>query len=110
MGFAQVFVGKIFVHWLQTTKSTKILPLENYPLYGIYYLTLRTQYGRQDGHVDCPEAAQPGGETHRTGCLPSSGPRNRLHSTSAQYHTELGPESDSQQETSRHSFEGRDTG
>ena len=34
MGVAQVFVGKIFVHRLQTTKSTKILPLENYPLYG----------------------------------------------------------------------------
>ena len=35
MGVAQVLVGKIFVHRLQTTKSTKILPLENYPLYGI---------------------------------------------------------------------------
>ena len=34
MGVAQVFVGKVFVHRLQTTKSTKILPLENYPLYG----------------------------------------------------------------------------
>ena len=33
MGVAQVFVGKIFVHRLQTTKSTKILPLENYLLY-----------------------------------------------------------------------------
>ena len=30
MGVAQVFVGKIFLHRLQTTKSTKILPLENY--------------------------------------------------------------------------------
>ena len=28
MGVAQVFVGKIFVHRLQTTKSMKILPLE----------------------------------------------------------------------------------
>ena len=27
-------MGKVFVHRLQTTKSTKILPLENYPLYG----------------------------------------------------------------------------
>ena len=36
MGFAQVFVGKIFGHRLQTTKSTKILPLENYPLYGSF--------------------------------------------------------------------------
>ena len=26
-------MGKIFVHRLQTTKSTKVLPLENYPLY-----------------------------------------------------------------------------
>ena len=28
-------MGKIFVHRLQTMKSTKILPLKNYPLYGI---------------------------------------------------------------------------
>ena len=32
MGVAQVFVGKIFVHRLQTTKLMK-LPLKNYPLY-----------------------------------------------------------------------------
>ena len=31
MGFAQVFVSKMFVHRLQTTK---ILTLENYLLYG----------------------------------------------------------------------------
>ena len=37
MGVAQVFVGKIFVHRLQTTKSTKILSLEYYPLYGSGY-------------------------------------------------------------------------
>ena len=35
MGVAQIFVGKIFVHRLRTTKSTKILSLENYPLYGM---------------------------------------------------------------------------
>ena len=35
MGVAQVFVGKIFVHRLQSTKSMKILPLENYPLHSM---------------------------------------------------------------------------
>ena len=30
------FVGKYFVVRFSTTKTTKILPLENYPLYGIY--------------------------------------------------------------------------
>ena len=34
MGVAQAFMGKHFLHRVQTTKSTKILPLENYPLYG----------------------------------------------------------------------------
>ena len=29
------FVGKYFVVRFSTTKTTKILPLENYPLYGI---------------------------------------------------------------------------
>ena len=32
------FVGKYFVVRFSTTKTTKILPLENYPLYGIYYV------------------------------------------------------------------------
>ena len=41
MGVAQVFVGKIFVHRLQTTKSTKILSLENYPLYGSIHVLSR---------------------------------------------------------------------
>ena len=40
MGVAQVFVGKIFVHRLQTMKSTKILPPENYPLYGILTVSM----------------------------------------------------------------------
>ena len=40
MGVAQVFVGKIFVYRLQTTKSTKILPLENYPLYTVQCILL----------------------------------------------------------------------
>ena len=82
----------------------------NTSLLAMPYLTLRTQHGRQDGHVDCPEAAQLGGETHHTGRLPPSRPRNRLHPPSAQYHTELGPESDPEQERSRRSFEGRDKG
>ena len=30
------FVGKTFVVHLSTTKTTKILPPEKYPLYGIY--------------------------------------------------------------------------
>ena len=30
------FVGKYFVVRFSTTKTTKILPLKNYPLYGIY--------------------------------------------------------------------------
>ena len=40
MGVAQVFVGKFFVHRLQTTKSMKILPLKNYPLYGIKSISM----------------------------------------------------------------------
>ena len=44
MGVAQIFVGKIFVHRLQTTKSTKILPLENYPLYGMYCITCNSSF------------------------------------------------------------------
>ena len=34
------FVGKYFVVRFSTTKTTKILPLENYPLYGIILFNL----------------------------------------------------------------------
>ena len=33
--YTRRFVGKYFVVRFSTTKTTKILPLENYPLYGI---------------------------------------------------------------------------
>ena len=39
---AEVFVGKNFGHRLQTTKSTKILPLKNYLLYGIVFNHIST--------------------------------------------------------------------
>ena len=34
------FVGNYFMVRFSTTKTTKILPLENYPLYGIYYVCI----------------------------------------------------------------------
>ena len=37
---AVFFVGKYFVVCLSTTKTTKILPPEKYPLYGIFYAIL----------------------------------------------------------------------
>ena len=36
----EAFVGKIFVVRPPTTKTTNILPHENYPLYGIYAVEL----------------------------------------------------------------------
>ena len=47
-------MGKIFVHRLQTTKSTKILPLENYPLYGTLcsFLVIYYQF---DFEVETPK-------------------------------------------------------
>ena len=50
MGMAQIFVGKIFVHRLQPTKSTKRLPLENYPLYGIL-LSTHTSVTQKNLHM-----------------------------------------------------------
>ena len=50
------FVGKYFVVRFSTTKTTKILPPEKYPLYGIYALCLinvggqkRLLYNLHDG-------------------------------------------------------------
>ena len=45
------FVGKFFVVRFSTTKTTKILPLENYPLYGMSTLIIMFTYIHVHVHV-----------------------------------------------------------